>query len=170
MNKIIKQDVTIVNELDEIIWYKKRWTIKEEDIYRVSVLLIKNTAWLFLLSQRSFKKKNNPWQWSFSVAWTIDKWENYDSNISKEIEEEIWMKNLKYEKNYKKRIYWEHNFFCQFYTTISDKNLEDFKIQEDEIEAIKWFSEEEVLKWEYEWNKISFILIDEYKELYNNIG
>jgi len=89
-----KQKIIIVNENDNIIWYKKRWTLLSSDIYRVSALLIKNSKWEFLLAQRKFTKKNNPWEWYFSVAWTVDKWETYDINMSKEIEEEIWIFNL----------------------------------------------------------------------------
>lgn len=159
MSEIIKKDVIIVNELDEIIWYKKRWTIKSEDIYRVSALLIKNSKWEFLLAQRSFTKKNDPWKWSVSVAGTIEEWEEYDTNIIKEIEEEIWVYDLKITKAFKKLITWYHNFFCQFYTAKCDKNINEFKIQEEELKAIRWFSFEEIMKGEYKWDEISKILI-----------
>jgi len=155
-----KQKIIIVNENDNIIWYKKRWTLLSSDIYRVSALLIKNSKWEFLLAQRKFTKKNNPWEWSFSVAWTVDKWETYDINISKEIEEEIWIFNLKYEKIDKLRIYWKHNFFCQYYISKLDEKLDYFKIQEEEVEAIRWFSIDEILEWEFEGNKISKTLVE----------
>lgn len=167
MDKIKKQDVIIVNEQDAIIWYKQRWTINKEDIYRVSALLVKNMKWEFLLAQRSLSKNNNPWEWSFSVAGTIEQWETYDSNIIKEIEEEIWIYDLKYKKAFKKRIYWKHNFFCQFYISILDKPIEDFKIQEEELEDIRWFSENEILKKEYEWYPISKTLINEFDNFSN---
>ena len=150
-----KEDVIIVDENDKIIEYKKRWTILHSDIYRVSALLIKNSNWEFLLAQRKFTKKNNPWKWSFTVAGTIEKWETYDSNIKKEIEEEIGISNLNYKKWDKKRIIWKHNYFCQFYSAILDKDLDYFTIQEEEVESIRWFSLDEIKKWEFEWNKIS---------------
>ena len=155
-----KQNVIIVDENDRIIWYKKRWTVLKSDIYRVSALLIENSKWEFLLAQRKFTKKNNPGQWTFSVAGTIEKWETYDSNIKKEIEEEIWIYDLKYKKIFRKRIWNKHNYYCQFYKAILDKDLDYFKIQEEEVENIRWFSVEEIKNWEFKWNEISKTLID----------
>ena len=155
-----KQDIIIVNQNDEIIWYKKRWTLFRNDIYRVSGLLIKNSKWKFLLAQRKLSKRNNPWEWSFSVAWTVDRWETYDINISKEIEEEIWIYNLDYKKIEKKRINWNHNYYCQFYSAELDVDLDYFTIQEEEVENVRWFSVDEILKWEFEGNKISESLIN----------
>jgi hypothetical protein len=39
----MKAKVIIVNENDEIIDYKERGEIKQEDIYRVSSIVIKNS-------------------------------------------------------------------------------------------------------------------------------
>ena len=152
--------VIIVNESDEIIGYKERWTIKTEDIYRVSALSIKNNKWDFLLAQRSFDKKNNPWEWSISAAWTIEEGESYDENISHEIEEELWITLSEYKKIDNIRVIWKHNFFCQFYTAILDENLNYFTIQKEEVEDIRWFSLEEIKLWEFKWNPISKTLIN----------
>lgn len=157
MNKL---KIIIVDENDEIIWYKYRKDIKQQDIYRVAWIVIKNYEWDFLLAQRSFNKNNNPWQWSISAAGTIEEWETYDKNIVHEIEEEIWMKNLDIEKLEKKRVYWKHNFFVQLYKAKLDKNIENFIIQEEEVEKIRWFSIDEIKKWNFKWNDISTTLID----------
>jgi isopentenyldiphosphate isomerase len=162
----MKEEVIIVNESDEIIWYKDRWTILKEDIYRVSALLIKNSKWEFLLAQRKLTKKNNPWWWSFSVAGTVEKSETYDSNISKEIEEEIGIFDLKYSKLFKKRIIGKHNYYCQFYFAILDVELDYFTIQEEEVENIRWFSLDEIKKWSFEWNKTSKTILENI-ELFN---
>lgn len=150
----------IVDENDEVIWYKPRKEIKTEDIYRVSALLIKNTKWQYLLAQRGYNKKNNPWVWSFSVAWTIEEWENYDENIVHEIEEEIWIKWLKFEKLKKIRKYGKHNFFVQFFIAILDKEIREFTPEENQVEQVRRFTKEEILVWEFEWNPISNGLID----------
>lgn len=166
MNQIEKQDVIIVDEDDNIIWYKKRGTILQEDIYRVSALLIKNSNWEFLLAQRAFTKKNNPWEWSFSVAGIIERWEDYDSNIIKETEEEIWLTDLEIHKTGKLRILWKHNFFCQFYVALSDKRIDQFKIQDDELEAIRWFNINEIKGETFEWYDISKTLV-EYLDMFS---
>ena len=40
--------------------------------------------------------------------------------------EEIWIYNLKYQKWDKKIIIWKHNYMCQFYSAILDKDLNYF--------------------------------------------
>lgn len=155
-----EKQTIIVNEKDEIIWYKYRKDIKSEDIYRVSALVIRNSKQEFLLAQRSFNKKNDPWVWSLSVAWTIEKGETYDENIIHEIKEEIGIKNINLEKIDKLRIYGKHNFFCQFFKAKLDLEIEDFIIEEKEIVQIRWFSKDEIKKWIFDWNIISKTLID----------
>lgn len=155
-----KPRTIIVNEKDEIIWYKDRWDIKTEDIYRVSALLIKNSKWEFLLAQRWYKKRNNPWEWNVSVAWTVEEWETYEENIIHEIEEEIWIKDIEIKEFDKIRRYWEHNYFVQLYVAILDKDIGVFKIEKDEVEDIRWFSVDEIKKWIFNWNKVWNFLTD----------
>jgi len=155
-----KQKIIIVNEKNEIIWTKERDKIISEDIYRASWIMISNSKWEFLLAQRWFNKKNDPWHWSMSVAWTIEEGETYDDNITKEIEEEIWIKDLQVEKLRKVRINWKHNYFLQLYKAQLDKNIDNFTIQKEEVEKIRWFTREEILIWEFEWYIISKSIID----------
>ncbi len=72
MEKIEKAEIIIVNEKDEIIWYKKRWTLEKEDIYRVSALWLINSKWEILLAQRAFTKKHHPGMVVTSSCW--NKW------------------------------------------------------------------------------------------------
>ena len=150
------EQAIIVNDQDEIIGYKNRKDISDSDIYRVSCLLITNSGWKVLLAQRSFKKKLGPGLWSFSVAWWVQKWQSYNDNIVKETEEEIGISDVKMTKVFKKRmnIIWL-NFFCQFYTAILDVDTDYFTICEEEVEALRWFSIEEIKKGEFEWNAFS---------------
>ncbi|MCK5510789.1 NUDIX domain-containing protein [Candidatus Parcubacteria bacterium] len=137
--------IIIVNENDRIIGYKKRETLNQSDIYRVSALWIKNSKGEILLAQRKFDKKNDPDKWGPAVAGTNDKGESYESNIIKEAEEEIGLKNHNFKKNKKIRYYGKHNHFCQWFTYIIDRKIEKFTIQKDEVEQIKWFKKNELL-------------------------
>ncbi|MCH2188930.1 NUDIX domain-containing protein [Candidatus Gracilibacteria bacterium] len=157
MSKII----IVVDKNDNILGYKSPKEMQASDIYRVSASLIKNSKGEFLLAQRVFTKKHNPGEWSFSVAGTIEKGEDYEGNIIKETQEEIGIENIEYTKLHKKNITGEYNFFCQFYTTILDLDIEEFTIQEEEVEALRWFSREEILIGEYEGNPISKTLLSE---------
>lgn len=152
MKKII-----IVNEKDEIIWYKHRWTLNHsKDLFRVSALWIKNSKWDILLAQRSFKKAHNPWKWWPAVEWTNEEWETYDSNIIKRSYEEIW---IEYNSPvpFKKLISWNYPHYHQWFLMVVDKEIYEFKLQKDEVEQIKWFSKEELLK-ELETNPDNYLV------------
>ncbi len=139
MNKII-----IVDENDEIIGSKKFEEIKQADTYRVSALWIENSSEAVLLAQRSFQKKNNPGKWGPAVAGTIEEGETYESNVYKEAEEEIGLKGEVFKKAHKIKRTGKRNYFCQWYYLQIDKKLDYFKIQEDEVEQIRWFSTKEL--------------------------
>lgn len=108
-----KQKIIIVDENDEIIKHKERGTLNQSDIYRVSALWIQNSKGEILLAQRSFNKKNHPGKWGPAVAGTNDEGETYESNIVKEAEEEIGLKNISFQKSINQKVEGEHNYFAQ---------------------------------------------------------
>ena len=109
-------------------------------------------------------KKHHPGRWGPAVAGTNDVGENYESNIIKETEEEIGLKDCEFKLGKKKRVSGEYNYFCQWYFVIVDKNLEDFTIQEDEVEEIRWFGRDELLN---ELNKYPDRFVNALKGLLN---
>jgi len=153
-----KAKIIIVNENDEIIGSKERGTLNQSDIYRVSALWIQNSNGEILLAQRSFNKKNNPGQWGPAVAGTIDEGESYESNIIKEAEEEIGLKNQEFQKSFHHFHDGEHKHFTQWFFALVDKKIEEFTIQEEEVEKIKWFTREELLD-ELETNPEKFLKV-----------
>lgn len=138
--------ITIVNEKDEVIGSVERSEAKQDDIYRVSALWIENSQGEVLLAQRSFSKSHDPGRWGPAVAGTVDVEENYDENIKKETEEEIGLSDIQFKKIQKVRISGKHNFFCQWYETVLDKNVDDFTFNKQEVESIRWVSCEELKK------------------------
>jgi len=82
-------EIPIVKNNDEIIKYKKRSEILENDIYRVSSLWITNSSGEVLLAKRAKIKKNHPGVWGPAVSGTVEKDETYYENILKETNEEI---------------------------------------------------------------------------------
>ncbi|KKW41718.1 MAG: Isopentenyl-diphosphate Delta-isomerase [Candidatus Magasanikbacteria bacterium GW2011_GWA2_56_11] len=141
-----KAKIIIVDEKDSVIGLKERGTLKPEDIYRVSALWIQNSKGDTLLAQRSFNKKHDPGKWGPAVAGTIDQGETYESNIIKEAEEEIGLNNCHFEKAFYKMNDGKHKHFVQWYFALLDKDIHEFTIQKEEVEQIKWFSREELLK------------------------
>lgn len=144
--KTSKEKITIVNENDEIIGYKERGTLDKEDIYRVTGLWITNSQGDILLAKRHHAKKHHPGKWGPAVAGTVEEGETYENNIIKETEEELGLKDMIPEAGPKIMNNDDYRHFTQWYFFRTDKNINDFKTQEDEVEEIKWFSEEELRK------------------------
>jgi isopentenyl-diphosphate delta-isomerase len=146
MVKTSKPKIIIVDKNDEIIGYKNRGTLNKEDIYRVSALWITNSYSDILLARRHHTKSHHPLKWGPAVAGTVDEGETYEENIIKESEEELGLKNIKPKLGPKTKTDEEYHHFTQFYVLSVDKNIDEFKIQKDEVEEIKWFSPEELRK------------------------
>lgn len=140
------EQIIIVDENDDIIGYKDRSALTKDDIYRVSDLWVRNSRGELLLAQRSFSKKRSPGLWTNAVSGTNDKGETYESNMIKEAEEELGIKGIKFRKSKKIRYGGRHNFFCQGFTVLIDRKAEDFRLQKDEVEQVKWYRKEELEK------------------------
>lgn len=138
--------IVIVNENDEIIGHKERGTLDKEEIYRVSALWITNSKGEILLAQRSFSKKHHPGYWGPAVAGTIDEGEDYEDNIIKEAKEEIGLTDISPIKLIKKKVTGEFNHFTQWFGLKMDKDISEFEIQKEEVEALKWISFEDLKK------------------------
>ena len=142
----MKERIIIVNEKDEVIGHKERGTLTKEDIYRVSALWITNSKEEILLAKRNRNKSHHPGMWGPAVAGTVDEGETYEENIIKECEEEIGLKNIKPHLGPKIRRTGEYEHFTQWYTLTIDRDAKEFMIQEDEVELVKWFTKEELIK------------------------
>lgn len=167
MAETLKPKIIIVDENDQIINYKERKLIEPTDIYRVSALWLKNTKNEFLLAQRALKKKNNPGQWGPAVAGTVEEDETYESNITKEAEEELGLKNVIFTLGPKLRKRGSHHHFTQWYFLTLDKKISDFTIQREEVENIKWFTKSEFLQMYNTEPNIFLDNINEYIKLFN---
>jgi len=142
----MEQRIIIVDENDKIIGYKERETLNKEDIYRVSALWITNSIGNILLARRHRNKSHHPRKWGPAVAGTVDEEENYEENIIKEAEEELGLKKINPKLGPKRETTGEYHHFTQWYTITLDKDISEFKIQENEVEEIKWWTKEELLK------------------------
>lgn len=139
-----KRRVTIVNEQDEIIDYKQRRDVAQQDIYRVSALWLTNPRGDILLAQRSLAKKHHPGLWGPAVAGTVEEGETYDENIVKEAEEEIGLTGIHPVASKKERVTGGHNHFTQWYTLTVDKTADEFAVQPEEVAQVKWFTRAEL--------------------------
>jgi len=137
--------IPVVNEQDEIIGYKDRKDRNLVEITRITGLWLWNEKGEVLLAQRAFTKSIHPGMWGPAVAGTVEEGETYESNIIKEAEEEIGLKNLKPVLGPKLRRNSSHAYFAQWFTATVDSKYPLVK-QDDEVESLRWFSKEELLK------------------------
>ncbi len=134
----------IVDSNDHIIGYKERKDIRKEEIYRVSALWITNSKGEILLAQRHHSKSHHPGLWATAVAGTVEEGETYESNIIKEAGEEIGLFNIQPTLGPKVEITGEYHHFTQWFFLEIDRNVSEFILEENQVEAIQWFSPEDL--------------------------
>lgn len=142
----MNQKIIIVDKDDKVIGCKDRDKITKNDIYRVSSLWIVNSKGETLLARRAYTKDHDPGKWQPAVAGTVEKGEDYYSNILKETEEEIGIKNIKVIKAHKESFSSKRSFIGQWYVAKVDKNIGDFRIDKNEVAEIRWFSRQDLMK------------------------
>lgn len=137
--------IPIVDENDNVITYKDRAERLPSEITRVAALWVGNDKGEVLLAQRAFTKKDSPGLWGPAVAGSVEEGETYESNIIKEAEEEIGLKNFELVLGPKIRRSGTHQYFAQVFFTIISKDYPLVK-QDSEVEALRWFTKEEFYK------------------------
>ncbi len=136
----------VVDEGDNITGYKTLAEINaSKELYRISALWLTNSIKEILIAKRALTKSHDPGVWESAVAGTVEKNETYESNIYKEAEEEIGLTGVEFKKGPKQRM---HVFpsFCQWFTATLDQPAEEFVLQKEEVDAVKWISREELIK------------------------
>lgn len=148
VNSALEEEIIIVDEKDSITGYGPRSYVCRNEIYRVSALWIQNSKGEILLAQRAFTKKKHPGRWSTAVAGTNARGETYESNIIKEAEEELGLKNISIKKTMKEYHIEEkgERLFIQWFFSEIDIPIEELQPCKEEVEAVKWYRAEELKK------------------------
>ena len=135
--------IPIVDENNNIIYYKERSETEKGEICRAAGVWITDDEGNILLSQRSLSKTYSPGEWGPAAGGVVEEGETYESCVIRETEEEIGLKNIKPKPGFNKKY---DDCFSQFYFLVLPKGFNDFKIQEEEVFQVKWFSRDELLK------------------------
>lgn len=137
--------VIIVDLKDNIIGLKPRDKVTPQDTYRITSLWITNAKGQVLLAKRKLNKKIEPGCWGPAVSGTVEEGETYDSNIIKEALEEIGLESANFAKTKKYEPFTlGGNYFVQRYEYQTERDIDEFTIQESEVEKIAWFDIEEL--------------------------
>lgn len=138
--------IPIVNENDQVIRHIERDDRDENLIYRVSYLWITDTDGKVLLARRSPSKNHSPNMWGPAVAGTVEGDETYEENIIKEAREELGLENIKPTTGAKQRVRSKYQYFRQEFLLTLPTGFNDFKIQEDEVAEVRWFTKTELVR------------------------
>jgi isopentenyldiphosphate isomerase len=141
-----KLKIPLVDAKDNIIAFVDRDSLKKGDIYRVSALWITNSKGEILIAQRQGTKSHHPLKWGPSVAGTVEHGESYSTNIVKEAFEELGLKDIKPRAGKKVLNRGKYQHFTQWFTVVVDKDINDFRLKKDEVEAIRWISKDDLIK------------------------
>lgn len=125
--------------------------------HRAIAVAVINEQNQILVQQRSFKKEKNTGMWDISVAGHISSGQDELSAASREINEEISVnlgfnvdiKEFRYMFSYRKEEilkenYIERQFYDFFILRKNGLRTEDIKVQESEVEQIKFVSVSEL--------------------------
>ncbi len=138
---------TIVDEADNVLTYKHWSEVNyDNDIYRVATLWIENSNSEVLIAQRKWTKTKDPGKWGPAAAGTVEQGETYETNIYKEAEEEIGLTGLPFEFVAKYKVENPRKYYNSLYKATVDWPIENFVIQEDEVEQITWMPKNEFLE------------------------
>jgi len=137
--------VIIVDKEDEVIGEKDRSALTREDIYRVSALWATNSRGEILLARRAQDKIHDPGKWGPATSGSVSVGDGYYTSILKRAKEEIGLEHFACKRLHLFRRSHKYNYFCQWYKTAVDKRAEEFIIDKNEVEEVRWFSRPELL-------------------------
>lgn len=161
-----REKIQLVDANDKIIGEKRREDLTNNDCWRIISLWITNSKGQVLLQQRAFDKKVLPGVWTAAVEGMVDYGDSYDITAQREAEEEVGLNNLNI-KNAGK-YYGPWGGFgkrqCQGFSAIYDGKPSDIKIQESEVNDIKWFTMSEIKQLRKQTPEL-FPLYDIYQQL-----
>lgn len=137
--------IPIVNEQDEILYYKERSEITKDEIFRISICWVLNKKNEILIAKRSMMKSVHKGKLSSSVAGTNEEGETYEQNIKKELMEEIGLINTQPEYIGKLRLKTdEANYIAGIFILKDDIKISEFCLLQEEVSEVRYMSLTEI--------------------------
>jgi isopentenyldiphosphate isomerase len=141
--------IPIVDEEDNLICYKDaNERDPKKEITRTSALWLINELGEVLVAKRSINKRYHPGLWGCSVTGVNEEGETYESNIIKEVQEELGYNLEEIITGYKELISSERSFFVQHFFAKIPQNTK-FVLQKIEVEEVRWVKLEDLENWAY---------------------
>ncbi|MDQ6985626.1 MAG: NUDIX domain-containing protein [Candidatus Dojkabacteria bacterium] len=139
--------ITIVDKDDNVIGSKERKEVyKDGDIHRLIKILVFNDQGELLLQWRSKNEDTFPETWDQSAGGHVDAGEDYITAAKRELNEELGIEVEKFKELDKFFIdgRYGEKIIRRFNTIYSVSHNGPFKLQESEVEKVKWWNVEEL--------------------------
>ncbi len=138
--------IPIVDKDDNILTYKRRGDMQDEDCKRCVCIWVENSKGQVLLQQRSQKVKIDPGLWGTAVLGTVNDDDTYDETAERELEEEIGLSGFPLIKtnkvHYKSSFGWRMG---QGYMVTCDWPINKFKLQQSEVAQVIWVNRKKLI-------------------------
>ncbi len=145
--------IDVYNKNNEFLGYSKtRDEVHEENLFHRHVSAwIMNYEGKILLQQRAFTKKKNPGKWA-KTGGHVDAGESCIDALKREIKEEIGLNITDIEEiNVFKSE--NPNYFSHNYIVFTNLNEEEFILQKEEVNSVKYYDIEELESYKKDNNK-----------------
>ena len=135
---------------------------RDGDLHRTShVWIVRDNAeggWDVLLQKRSKNKDSFPGCYDISSAGHIPAGDGYVASALRELEEELgikahaeeleerWLRRLSYERVFHGKLFKDNQVTRVYRLKRNDLNIEDLKLQKEEIESVIWMEYEACLR------------------------
>lgn len=114
----------------------------------MTALWVENSSGQALIAKRSHKKRNHPNLWAPAVAGTVEPGETFEQNIIKVAWEEIGLKLDRPNELFHFFAVEDDGIgrYAVWYKTICDNPVENFILQEEEVDDIRWIDKADLIR------------------------
>lgn len=146
----MEEIIYVVDEKDQFVRKATRTEVEENALlHRTSRVIILNNENKFLLQKRSSKKSMYPSYWDIGMAGTVIEGDSYVETAIRELKEELGIygiSNIQMMHSFTFKIRYNSNDINAHYKVYELIYYGKIKIQEEEIDEVKYLTEEEVIK------------------------
>lgn len=128
-----------------IIERKDKENLKENEYHLGIHVGIFNSKGEMLIQKRNIKKRSDPGKWDFSARGSVLKGETSKEGAQRELLEELGLSYSFKDIRAQFTINLD-NLFDDYYLIKLDVNLDNLKLQKDEVECVKWATQEEIIQ------------------------
>ncbi len=125
---------------------KKSEKFPKGDYFSLRVhLCLFNKKGEMLIQQRHFSKKHRPNLWDLTLSGGAISGDNSKQALTREVQEELGL-NIDFSKERAFFTINTENSFDDYYLIEKDIDIKDISFKDNEVQAVKWASKEEILK------------------------